>query len=99
LYGHDQRSTEAIIGYVPPNGWAATDQGLIAKGQIDVTNAVGLRIYEMLRKGALAWSVGFSVKRSTPPRRDSPGVLEEVGEMYELSLFLWPRTPGPPLSA
>jgi len=34
LYGHDQSSTEAIVGLVPPNGWAATDRGLIAKGQI-----------------------------------------------------------------
>jgi HK97 family phage prohead protease len=86
LYGHDQQSTEAIVGYVPPSGWAATDRGLIAKGQIDVTGAVGLRLYKMLRKGALAWSIGFSITRSTPPRGDSPGVLDEVGEMYELSI-------------
>jgi hypothetical protein len=31
LYGHDQRSTTAIIGHVPPDGWEATDQGLISR--------------------------------------------------------------------
>lgn len=86
LYGHDQTSTEAIVGLVPPDGWAATDQGLIAKGQLDVTGAVGMRIYKMLQRGVLAWSIGFSITRSTPPRRNRPGVLEEVGEMYELSI-------------
>jgi len=45
-----------------------------------------MRLYRMLKKGALAWSIGFSITRSTPPRRDSPGVLEEVGELYELSI-------------
>jgi HK97 family phage prohead protease len=84
LYGHDQQSVEAIIGFVPPNGWTANDKGLIARGQLDM-DMIGGRIYRMLQKGALAWSVGFTITRETPARGNEPGVLEEVGELYELS--------------
>lgn len=80
LYGHDQRSTSSIIGHVPPEGWDVKADGLYARGVIDTTNAVGLRIYKMLQKGALSWSVGFAVSR----RRGK--VLEKVSELYELSV-------------
>lgn len=85
LYGHDQASTTAIIVHVPPDGWEADEQGLFARGWIDTTADVGCHVYGMLKKGALSWSIGFSIDRAAPGR-DGVRVLEEVGELYELSV-------------
>jgi HK97 family phage prohead protease len=84
LYGHDQRSVTAVIGHVPPEGWAATDTGLIARGWIDTEHEVPRHVYRALKSGALQWSIGFS----RPPSRPLPDggrELLEVDELYELS--------------
>jgi HK97 family phage prohead protease len=85
LFGHDRDSTDSIVGHVPPDGWEATDDGLLARGWLDVSDAVGQRLHRMLQKGALSWSVGFSVSKASP-RRQGKRVLAEVGELYELSI-------------
>jgi HK97 family phage prohead protease len=84
LFGHSLDSPTSVLGAVPASGWQATDAGLLARGWIDVTDPIGLKVFKMLRRGALSWSVGFTLAKSRPGRA---GVRElvEVDELLELS--------------
>jgi Caudovirus prohead serine protease len=73
-----------VIGHVPPEGWAATDTGLIASGWIDTEHEVPRHVYRALKSGALQWSIGFARPRSRA-LPDGGRELLEVDELYELS--------------
>jgi HK97 family phage prohead protease len=92
LFGHEQGNLHSVLGMVPADGFWTDRQGLHAKGWIDVTKEPGMKLYELLRRDVLAWSIGFSLK-SSKPGRDGVRVLTEVDELLELSAVAVPANP------
>lgn len=84
LFGHDSRTLGAVLGAIPPDGFTVKPDGLYCEGWIDVSTSVGRKVFDMLRRDVLKWSIGFS---ATKRRRDPDGtpVIAQVGELYELS--------------
>jgi HK97 family phage prohead protease len=85
LFGHSSKIAAAVLGVVPPDGWTITTEGLVARGWIDTEDPVGAKVYRMIQKGALTWSIGFTMTKTRPGRA---GVTEliEVDELLELSV-------------
>jgi HK97 family phage prohead protease len=83
LFGHDARSVQAVLGHVMPSGLEATAAGLHARGWVDISTDVGRRVFDMLKRDVLRWSIGFRIARS---HREPDGrVIDEVDELLELS--------------
>jgi HK97 family phage prohead protease len=87
LFGHDAASVHAVVGMVPHDGLWADDEGLWARGQIDVSDSIGMKLHRMIKSGALAWSIGFRMPKGFRPRvdHDGVGVLDRIEELLELS--------------
>jgi uncharacterized protein len=87
LFGHDSTSVHAVVGMVPSDGFWADDEGLWARGQIDTTDQIGMKLHRMIKSGALAWSIGFRMPKGFRPRvdPDGVGVLDRIEELLELS--------------
>jgi HK97 family phage prohead protease len=92
LFGHDTRTIGAVIGLVQPADVWADERGLWIKGWLDTGDTLGQRLYRMVQKGVLTWSVGFSLARN---QRGQDGVNElvEVRELYEVSATPLPANP------
>jgi HK97 family phage prohead protease len=92
LFGHDTRTIGAVIGLVKPDDIWADERGLWIKGWLDTGDTLGKRLYRMVEKGVLTWSVGFSLARN---QRGNDGVNElvEVRELYEVSATPLPANP------
>jgi HK97 family phage prohead protease len=88
LFGHKQDTVSSVLGMVPSTGWSITNDGLTAKGWIDVSDSVGAKVYKMLRNGSLLWSIGFRIVTGNKSRRGSDGtvVIDRVDELLELSV-------------
>ena len=78
-----------MIGAVAPSDVWTDDEGLHIKGWIDTSDSLGKRLFRMVKRGVLSWSVGFSLANS---RKTADGVREllEVGELYEISAVVTP---------
>jgi hypothetical protein len=81
-----------VIGLVQPDDIWADERGLWIKGWLDTGDTLGKRLYRMVEKGVLTWSVGFSLARN---QRGNDGVNElvEVRELYEVSATPLPANP------
>jgi HK97 family phage prohead protease len=92
LFGHDTGSIGSVIGLVQPDDVWTDEQGLWIKGWLDTGDTLGRRLYRMVEKGVLTWSVGFSLARN---QRGKDGVNElvEVRELYEVSATPLPANP------
>jgi HK97 family phage prohead protease len=84
LFGHDGQSISNVLGLVQPQDVWADRAGLYMKGWVDVADPAAARIFRMIKRGAVQWSIGFSLAQS---RRGHDGVKEltEVRELLELS--------------
>jgi HK97 family phage prohead protease len=92
LFGHDTTSIGSVIGLVQPDEVWADEQGLWIRGWLDTGDTLGKRLYRMVQKGVLTWSVGFVLARK---QRGKDGVNElvEVRELYEVSATPLPANP------
>jgi HK97 family phage prohead protease len=84
LFSHNALSISNVLGLVQPQDVWADRTGLYAKGWIDIGDPAAARIFRMIKRGAIQWSIGFSLAQS---RRGHDGVREltEVRELLELS--------------
>jgi HK97 family phage prohead protease len=92
LFGHDTRSVGAVIGLVQPDDIWADTRGLWIRGWLDTGDQLGQRLYRLVQKGVLSWSVGFSLARNQRGR-DGANELVEVKELYEISATPLPANP------
>jgi HK97 family phage prohead protease len=84
LFGHDSHNPSTVVGMAGPNDLWADERGLWLRGWLDTTDSLGQRIYRMVKRGVLSWSVGFRPGRS---HREGGGkVFDEVDELLEVSL-------------
>jgi HK97 family phage prohead protease len=88
LFGHKQDTVSSVLGMVPSTGWSVTNDGLTAKGWIDVSDSVGAKVYRMLKNGSLLWSIGFRIVtgNKSPRGPDGTVVIDSVDELLELSV-------------
>jgi HK97 family phage prohead protease len=93
LFGHRQDDLHSVLGMVPADGFWTDEEGLHARGWLDVTTEPGLKLHEMLRRDVLSWSIGFSLRSSRLDRDGKTRLLTEVGELFELSAVAVPANP------
>jgi HK97 family phage prohead protease len=93
LFSHQVGDALSCLGLVPPDGWKLDPDGTLhARGWVDVAEPVGARIFRMLRENALQWSVGFR-KPTKRPGPDGVRIIENVGELNEISVTALPANP------
>ena len=67
---------ENVVGHIDPRLTHETPEGLQATGVLDLSTPLGKRVYDLVKGGSLAWSIGFTM---------SPRARHQHGDVIELS--------------
>jgi HK97 family phage prohead protease len=86
LFGHNQTNANNVVGMIT-NLEVSPEDELIASGAIDTNDHLGRKIHNMLREGALQWSIGGMW--SGPRSRDGVRTLD-LRELAEVSIVPLP---------
>jgi HK97 family phage prohead protease len=79
----------AVVGRIDPRLTKETSEGLEAVGVLDTTSELGARVYELVKGGALSWSIGFVVPAGGRRRAGKITELLEV-DLVEVSAVATP---------
>jgi HK97 family phage prohead protease len=84
----------AVVGHIDPRLTTETEQGLEATGTLDTSTELGERVYQLVKQGSLAWSIGYTVPKGGK-RKAGKGVTEltEV-DLLEISAVTTPANEG-----
>jgi HK97 family phage prohead protease len=84
----------AVVGRIDPRLTTETEHGLEATGTLDISTELGKRVYELVKAGSLAWSIGYTVPKGGK-RKAAKGVTEltEV-DLLEISAVATPANEG-----
>jgi HK97 family phage prohead protease len=86
-------TTASVVGYADPRMCFETSEGLTVSGMINVATDIGHRAHELLKEGAVAWSIGSIVPKGAKRRRgDHVEITEAV--LCEISVVPVPANPG-----
>ncbi len=88
LADHDGQ-VGAVVGHVDPRLSHETEQGLEAAGMIDTSTDLGRRVYELVKKGTLRWSIGYIVPKGGRRRQGGVTELTEI-DLAEISVVPTP---------
>jgi HK97 family phage prohead protease len=83
----------AVVGYVDPRLTMETEQGLEAGGVLVTSTALGERVYELVKQGTLAWSIGYRVPEGGRRRNGKITELIEI-DLAEISAVSTPANAG-----
>lgn len=84
---------DSVVGRVDPRLSFETAEGLEVSGAIDTSTPLGERVYQLVRDGALSWSIGYRVPKGGRRRRGG------VNELVEIDLAEISAVPTRPLRA
>jgi hypothetical protein len=91
IFSHTVSGLDSVLGGVPPGGWRITSDALLASGWLDVSTPVGQKIRNMLKRGALSWSIGFFDDRAARrTERNGTTTIGRVTDIVELSVVATP---------
>jgi uncharacterized protein len=92
LSDHDGK-VGAVVGHIDPRLTVETEQALEAAGTLDLSTALGRRVYQLVKKGSLSWSIGFVVPEGGRRRRNKITEITEV-DLAEVSVVATPANRG-----
>jgi HK97 family phage prohead protease len=78
-----------VVGRIDPRLSAETREGLEATGTLDVSTELGRRVYELVKAGTLAWSIGYRVPKGGRRRRGDYTEITEI-DLAEVSAVATP---------
>ena len=82
-----------VVGHVDPRLTFETDRGLEASGTFDLATDLGKRVYELVKSGALSWSIGYVVPKGGSRRKGELTELTEI-DLAEISAVPVPANAG-----
>lgn len=83
----------AVVGHIDPRIVFETDRGLEASGSFDLSTPLGRRVYELVKTGALSWSIGYVVPKGGRRRKGELTELVEI-DLAEISAVPIPANEG-----
>ncbi|MGA8926072.1 MAG: HK97 family phage prohead protease [Solirubrobacterales bacterium] len=83
----------AVVGHIDPRLTNETAEGLEATGTIDTSTELGKRVYALLKKATLSWSIGFIVPEGGRRKRGKITEIIEV-DLAEVSVVSVPANAG-----
>ena len=83
----------AVVGRIDPRLTMETERGLEAGGVLDTSTALGKRVYELVKRGTLAWSIGYVVPEGGRRRKGKITELHEI-DLAEISAVSTPANAG-----
>ncbi len=83
----------AVVGHVDPRVTFETDRGLEASGSFDLSTSLGKCVYELVKSGALSWSIGYVVPSGGRRRNGKLTELTEI-DLAEISAVPVPANEG-----
>jgi HK97 family phage prohead protease len=78
-----------VVGRIDPRLTVETAEGLEASGTLDLSTEFGRRVYELVKAGTLAWSIGFRVPKGGRRRRGDHTEITEI-DLAEVSAVATP---------
>ena len=83
----------AVVGRVDPRLAFETEKGLEVSGSFDLATELGRRTYELVKSGALSWSIGYVVPKGGRRRNGELTELTEI-DLAEISAVPVPANAG-----
>jgi HK97 family phage prohead protease len=83
----------AVVGHIDPRLTRETERGLEATGTLDTSTELGKRVYELVKAGSLAWSIGYTVPTGGKRRAGKVTELTEI-DLIEVSATAVPANEG-----